>query len=126
MIPFAKGVIATAISLGVIVGNKDEIESFFDEIVEETRRITTAGDLRTISNMLDYHYIKKGRYPSEKQFPGWLLENSKENNMRSVLLDNWGNQFLYATTNNNRRFTLISMGKDGKLNSEDDMYITGP
>ncbi len=126
MISIAKGLIGTALSLGIIVGNQDEIEAFFNDVIDETQRITTAGDLRTISNMLDYHYIRKGRYPSEKRFAKWLQQNTKENNIRSVLDDNWGNSFLYATSGKNKKFTLISKGKDGELNTDDDMYVTGP
>ncbi len=126
MISLTRGLITTAISLGIVVGNQDEIETFFNEIVSETQRITTAGDLRTISNMLDYHYIRKGRYPSENQFPIWLEKNTKENNIRSVLVDNWGSPFIYATSRKNKSFTMLSKGKDGLLNTDDDMYITGP
>ncbi len=126
MISIAKGLIGTALSLGIIVGNQDEIEAFFNDVIDETQRVTTAGDLRTISNMLDYHYIRKGRYPSEQQFAKWLQQNTKDNNIRSVLDDNWGNPFLYATSKKNKKFTLISKGKDGELNTDDDMYVTGP
>ncbi len=126
MISLVQGLITTAISLGIIVGNKDDIESFFNEVMNETRRVTTAGDIRTISTMLDYQYIRKGRYPSESQFPRWLLESSKENNVRNIVNDTWGNPFIYTTTKRNKSFTLISTGQDGIYNTDDDMSVTGP
>ncbi len=126
MISLAKGLITTAMSLGLIAGNKDQIEQFFEDIMDETQRVTTAGDIRSISNMLDFHYIKKGRYPSEANFVNWLKQGTKENNFRLVFNDNWGNPFIYTTSKRNKSFTLISMGKDGIVNSDDDMTISGP
>ncbi len=126
MISLTKGLITTAMSLGLIAGNKDQIEQFFEEVMDETQRVTTAGDMRSISNMLDFHYIKKGRYPSEANFVNWLEEGTKENSFREVYNDNWGNSFIYTTTTRNKTFTLISTGKDGIINSDDDMIISGP
>ncbi len=126
MIAITKGFLATALSLGIVAGNKDEIEQFVTELMDETQRLTSAGDLRTISNMLDYHFIRKGRYPTEKHFVQWLGRNSKENNIRDVARDSYGNPFLYKTGKRNRSFTLVSTGKDGVLNTEDDMRISGP
>jgi general secretion pathway protein G len=121
-----QGLIAAAVSLGLIAGNREEIEKFFNDLVAETQKITTAGDLRTISNMLDYHYMRKGRYPSEEAFGGWLAETMKESPIREVSNDNWGNPFIYTTSHNNKRFVLRSAGKDGVAENEDDMTISGP
>ncbi len=126
MISLTKGLITTAMSLGLIAGNKDQIEQFFEEVMDETQRVTTAGDMRSISNMLDFHYIKKGRYPTERNFVNWLEEGTKENNFRHVFNDNWGNPFIYTTSTRDKSFTLISTGKDGIINSDDDMVISGP
>ena len=115
-----------AMAAGLVVGNADKIEEFYNELIATTQKVTTAGDMRSITMMLDYQYVKKGRYPRTDRFPQWMEENFKENQLRSLIQDNWGNELIYEASVDRKKFVLISKGSDGIRDTEDDMKITGP
>jgi general secretion pathway protein G len=121
-----KGLVTTAIALSLIAGNQEQIIAFFDNVVLETQKITTAGDIRSICQMLDINFIRKGRYPSEEEFPQWVEQNFKENNIRDNVVDNFGFPFVYTTGPEKKSFKLVSIGPDGLIDTEDDFIISGP
>ncbi|WP_396602914.1 type II secretion system protein GspG [Algibacter sp. R77976] len=57
-----------------------------------------------------------GVYPNE-------LEDIIRNNplRKNITLDGWGNEFHYSVLDHEKTFNLISKGKDGILNTEDDI-----
>lgn len=60
-----------------------------------------------------------GTYPEK-------LEDIIRNNplRKNITVDPWGNKYYYKVSENKNTFTLISKGKDGILNTEDDIKST--
>lgn len=55
-------------------------------------------------------------------FPNKLEDIIRNNPLRkNITLDAWGNKFYYKVLENKNTFILISKGKDGVLNTEDDI-----
>ncbi len=115
-----------AIAGGLVAGNADEIERLYYALEKQTQYVSSGMDMRTIGLMLDKDYITKGRYPTEKQFQGWLRKNLKENHVRDVAVDVWGTPLLYEAPDRGKRFRLVSAGPDKTLDTEDDLIYTGP
>ena len=104
----------------------ERIRDILNESIEAAQQIATAGDLRSMSNMLDYHYMKKGRYPREDRFEQWLTATFKENNIKELSLDHWGKPYVYRVGARQKSYLLISLGRDGIPDTDDDMKVSGP
>jgi hypothetical protein len=115
-----------ALAAGLVAGNIDKIEQFYNELVSSTQYVATAGDLRNIVMMLDYDYARRGRYPATEEFNAWLDRNFKENQMKSKTTDHWGHELQYSAGSDQKTFTLVSTGADGLAGTDDDMIYTGP
>lgn len=126
MVEIIRRLILGGITLGLIAGNSDNILQFYDDTVAMARQVATAGDLRTISLMLDYEYMKKGRLPREKHFDRWLDRNFKENELKSVMLDHWGNAMVYRASRDRKTYVIQSPGPDGIVDTPDDLKRHGP
>lgn len=126
MVEIIRRLIMGAITLGLIAGNSDSILEFYDETVAMARQVATAADLRTISLMLDYEYMKKGRLPKERHFERWLAQNFKENEFKQVMVDHWGNPMTYERSRDAKTYALLSPGPDGVAGTNDDIRRTGP
>ena len=126
MVELLRRLLVAGIALGAVAGNADEIKKFFDDTVAVTRQIATAGDMRNITMMLDYEFIRYGRCPKTEYFNGWMEKKFKENNLKPLTTDHWGNEYIYTTTGDNKSYTFISCGSDGIEGTEDDLKITGP
>jgi hypothetical protein len=122
---FAK-MLVLAMSAGLVAGNSDKIEAFYEELMAETRIVVNGMDMRNIAMLLDYDYSRRGRYPSVGGFPQWLEEHFKENAQRDLLLDSWGTPFLYETSDRRKRYRLASAGPDKQTGTGDDIVYTGP
>jgi len=125
VISFSQGV-TLLITAGTVALNQEKLVDFYNELQDSTQQLATAGDLRQISQMLDYHFMTKGRYPSDSSFGSWMATTFKENALKSLTKDSWGNELIYRTESKNKRFILISPGKDGLEGTDDDLKITGP
>ena len=126
MVEIIRRLIAGSITLGIIAGNSGNIMEFYDETVAMSRQIATAGDLRSISIMLDYMYLKKGRLPGSDKFETWMEKNFKESNLKKLVTDHWGNTLIYRSSKTDKTYVLISPGPDGVLDTKDDLRRTGP
>ena len=126
MFEIIRRLLIAGIALGAIAGNADEIKDFFNDTVAITQQIATAGDMRSISIMLDYKFLRQGRYPKTEHFARWMGKNFKENELKPLTTDHWGNEFIYMAAENQKKCTLISCGPDGIEGTEDDIKITGP
>jgi|LGVE01.1.fsa_nt_gb hypothetical protein len=115
-----------ALAAGLVVGNIDKIELFYNELVATTQYVATAGDLRNIVMMLDIDFARRGRYRKTKDFSAWLDRNFKENQIKSKTTDHWGNELIYIAGPDQKTFVLVSRGADGVRGTEDDMTYTGP
>ncbi len=126
MVEIIRRLIMGGITLGLITGNSDSIMQFYDETVAMARQVATAGDLRTISLMLDYEYLKKGRLPKGEKFNAWLARNFKENELKQIMVDHWGNPMAYRISRDQKSYLILSAGPDGILDTEDDIKRSGP
>lgn len=116
------------IILGMLLaaGNAGDIRDYVDEIITGAQQVATAGDLRSISLMLDLHYMKRGRYPESERFGQWMKENFKENQIKDLCRDHWGHALVYSAGPDLHSFKLISIGPDGVEDTPDDLHYTGP
>ena len=126
MVEIIRQLIMGGVALGIIVGNSESILQYYDDTVAMARQVSTAGDLRSISLMLDYEFMKRGRLPKEERFGRWLGKNFKENELKAVMVDHWGNDMVYLLSRDGKAYTLQSPGPDGFMDTEDDMTRTGP
>lgn len=126
MIDIVRRLIAAGIALGAIVGNADHIDHFFGETIALAQQTATAGDLRLISDMLDYEYMRKGRYPRSDRFECWMAATFKQSHLKPLTSDHWGNTLQYAAASDRKSYQLISPGPDGVIGTHDDMACAGP
>ena len=104
----------------------ERVKQLYDEAVLTGQQLATAGDMRSMSNMLDYHYLKNGRCPKPERFDQWLAVTFKSSVDRDLAIDHWGTPFFYDTDDDLNRYSLISAGPDRTLGTADDMRIDGP
>lgn len=104
----------------------DKMKGIFDESVEAAQQVSTAGDLHSMSVMLDAAYIMDRELPTKLEWADWLEDTFKENNVKSLSEDHWGNAYVYTVDKAQRNYQLRSAGPDGILNNNDDMVKTGP
>ena len=102
----------------------EQLKGIYQESVAEAQRISTAGDLKSISVMLDAGWIMDRRLPSEKEFAEWMASTFKENNVKELAEDHWGYPYVYTV--NGRQYEVCSVGPDGEAGTDDDMSINGP
>lgn len=126
MIEVIRRLLVAGLAIGIIAGNADEITRFYDETLAHTQHLATAADLRSISNMLDYAYMKKGRYPRTRDFSIWMQQTFKESPTQELGRDHWGRPLIYKADPSGRRFSLLSKGPDGLAGTADDLLATGP
>nr|WP_320115818.1 type II secretion system protein GspG [uncultured Desulfuromonas sp.] len=120
-------VLISLIALAGALGNApDEVQSVYSEAIATGRYMATAGDLRSISNMLDYEYLRRGRYPRQDHFALWMSKNFKESQIKEITHDHWDRPLRYVVAKDLQSYTLTSYGPDGTADNEDDLYVTGP
>lgn len=122
---FSLATVLLAGSLVAFTDTPERIRAIIDESVRTGQQLATAGDLHSMSTMLDAHYLKHGRYPATHQFAAWLAAHFKENHLKELAVDHWGQLYRY-TDINGQRYILRSLGEDGVEGTPDDMTVTGP
>jgi hypothetical protein len=72
-----------------------------------------------IKLLLEAEKKQFGFYPNQ-------LKNIIRNNplRKNITLDAWKSEFIYTLSKDSLNYTLISLGKDRKLNTSDDLKIT--
>ncbi len=103
-----------------------QMRRIFDDSLSAAQQVSTAGDLHSMSVMLDAAYIMNRRLPSEEAFGQWLQDTFKENHVKDLAEDHWGNRYLYKVSKDGRRYVLRSVGPDGVAETDDDMTKSGP
>jgi len=102
------------------------LQTLFDDSVEAAQQVATAGDLHSMSVMLDASYIMDRRLPEVEEFDGWLVKTFKENNVKELSVDHWGSAYRYTLLDDGRGYQLRSAGPDTVFDNDDDMVKTGP
>ncbi len=103
-----------------------EMIKIFDDSVAATQQVCTAGDLHSMSVMLDAKYVMERRLPASAEFERWLRKTFKENDIKDLACDQWGNRYIYTVSASGKRYQIRSVGPDGEAGTEDDMSISGP
>lgn len=112
-------------SLMAFTDTPQQIRAIIDESIRTGQQLATAGDLRSMSTMLDAYFLKHGRYPRADRFEDWLTANFKENQLKKLSIDHWGHPYRYVVRDG-KAYTLRSLGEDGMEGTADDMTVTGP
>ena len=103
-----------------------QLEEIFTQTAAESQLVLTAGEMKSLSTLLDATY-KMNRYlPSEDEFERWMNQSFKKKYATSLMDDHWGNPYIYKLTAKGRKYTLISTGPDGQPGTIDDLSISGP
>jgi len=117
---------ALAITLLIYANVPKEVLQLYDDTVLAGQQLATAGDLRSMTQMLDVHYLKHGRYPKSERFDQWLASTFGESHLKPLRRDHWGNDYRYFCREGDKTFELRSLGPDGLENTEDDMLVRRP
>lgn len=115
--------------LAAVIGFTDlpqRMRDLIDESVQAAQQLATAGDLRSMANMLDYHYMKRGRYPRQQDFDRWLTTTFREANIKKLSLDHWGTPYRYEVGERLKWYKLTSAGQDIIMGTDDDLKVSGP
>ncbi|AFL72196.1 type II secretion system protein GspG [Thiocystis violascens] len=112
----------SAISLDV----PEQFLTILEETLLAAQQAVTAGDLHSMSVMLDAGYVMDRRLPDEAGFDAWLNRAFKENSIKDLALDHWGHHYIYQLSENKRTYSLRSVGPDGIAGTVDDLTIHGP
>jgi general secretion pathway protein G len=112
--------------MAVSVGLPEQMMSVFDEAMLAARQTATAGDLRSVSMMLDADYVRGYGLPAEARFESWLAKNFKESSIKNLAVDHWDHPYVYRRADDGRSYVLRSVGPDGVAETADDMSIKGP
>ncbi len=79
----------------------------------------TSSKIAKIQTLLSSEKKQFGFYPKE-------LKNIIRNNPlhKNITKDSWGNDFIYKISKDSLNYQLVSMGKDQKPNTSDDIKVT--
>ena len=72
--------------------------------------------LSEVTSLLKHEKETSGHYPE-------YLETILRNNplLNNIHKDSWGREFFYERHSSGESYVLVSLGKDGKLNTADDI-----
>lgn len=115
-----------AASLLVFTDLPQQMKQVFDMSILAGRQLATAGDMRSISTMLDVYALRHGVYPAEDRFGQWMAATFKESPLKEQVTDHWGHPFVYTVFQGRKGYLLQSGGADGVIGTDDDMWVTGP
>lgn len=119
-------ILAAAAGAAIQTDLPDKLKDLYMQALTITKQVCTAGDLKTISVMLDAGYIMDRRLPSEEEFKEWMVRTFKENRIKDLTVDHWGNPLIYRCFDSCRRYELRSAGPDGIPDNRDDLVVSGP
>ncbi|WP_159432389.1 prepilin-type N-terminal cleavage/methylation domain-containing protein [Caldanaerobius fijiensis] len=103
---------------------------------DRARQARAMSDLGTMKTVIETYTADQGQgvYPSYKiadaNYVGTILQKGGINwqdSTKDGIKDPWGYPYYYVTaigSDNNVHYIIISPGKDGKLNTADDVYTT--
>lgn len=104
----------------------EKLMRIYEETLLAAQQVVTAGDMHTMTTMLSAGYIMDRYLPSAGEFDDWLEDTFKENNVKALNLDHWGNLYIYTVDERGKEYALRSMGPDGIAGTGDDLVIHGP
>ena len=100
------------------------VAGFSDYSKQEATKVA----MNKVSQALQFYRDDKGKFPGKLQdLSNEKSKKTKENYLKVVPKDGWGNEFFYAKKENGRDFELISYGSDrmrGGVEFEADIRAT--
>lgn len=117
---------ALAASLLISANVPKEVLQLYDDTILAGQQLATAGDLRSMTQMLEIHYLKHGRYPKTEAFDAWLEATFGESHLKPLRQDHWGNDYHYLCHPGRKACELRSLGPDGIADTADDMLVRRP
>ena len=79
----------------------------------------------TLNKIIDIKLLLEAEKKYSGYYPKELAAIIRNNPLRkNIILDGWKNEFSYTLSKDSLNYTLISLGKDEKLNTSDDIKIT--
>jgi hypothetical protein len=85
--------------------------------------IQTRQDIQETALALEAHYKTTGHYPAPGDLDDFLRQRFPDALKRQIPIDRWGNPLRYKTTEDQRGFFLVSMGRDGLPDTPHDFGI---
>ena len=83
------------------------------------------GNTKTENKIVEIETILEQEKQTLGMYPDLLLTIIRNNPLRkNITRDTWNNEFHYQQNENGNNYILISKGKDGILNTEDDINRT--
>ncbi len=80
------------------------------------------GEKKTSNKINEIAIILEKEKKDIGNYPLYLKEIIRNNPLRkNITKDYWKREFYYESLNNGRNYTLLSLGKDGKFKTEDDI-----
>jgi len=101
--------------------------SNIDNIVGEipgVKRLKATEDMKVLASALDAFRRERGSFVVTDKHPALIDHLSPRYLARVIRLDPWHNPYQYQ--GERAHFTLRSAGPDGKLNTSDDVVLSGP
>ena len=110
----------------VYTDTPEKIMQIYKETLLAAQQVITAGDMHSMTVMLSAGYIMDRNLPSVREFESWLEDTFKENNVKALKVDYWGNPYIYTVSKSGKEYSLRSLGPDGIMETNDDLVIHGP
>ena len=88
-------------------------------------RIRNQNLASTLNKVIDIKLLLESEKKQFDYYPKELKTIIRNNPLRkNITLDAWKNEFIYKISKDSLNYELISLGKDGKLNTSDDIKVT--
>lgn len=92
---------------------------FYSFVKPAQQKRDTNDTLVSITYLLHQDKVQNGVYPED------IIELSRKNPIHGDLtIDGWEQEIIYQKIENGDAYTLVSKGKDGVLNTDDDISMT--
>ena len=88
-------------------------------------RIRNQNFASTLDKIIEIKLLLESEKKQFDFYPKELKTIIRNNPLRkNITLDAWKNEFIYKISKDSLNYELISLGKDGKLNTSDDISVT--
>jgi len=86
---------------------------------DQAKADATRTSMNAVVDALKLYSVRYNAYPPSQQLDLLVVNQYLED----VPLDSWGNQFAYYSPTEQHEWELISAGKDGQWNTQDDIIL---
>jgi len=117
--------IPIAISMGFTASQADELQAFVDTSLDMTRVVSAKAELSTIRAAVAFE-LAQDRDPEDfegSDFADFIRENL-HSDTKDPSLDPWDEPYRFRIHRD--EYELFSMGPDGNMDSDDDVWVVLP